>query len=109
MKKLIFFFVFGPFLLSIAASKAENPTDAFVIRNLNLRTGPNTQYAVRGLIPIGELIFVQACQGNWCYIKYNTQIGWVSSRYLSFKDGNDLYRTYTIFPITNESQHSYSP
>lgn len=106
MRKLIFFFVFGTLFLATTTSKA---TDAFVIRNLNFRTGPSTQHALRGLIPAGELVFVQTCQGNWCHIKYNAQTGWVSSRYLSFKGGNDLYHTYRMLPVTNYNEYSHFP
>ncbi|MBX4335091.1 SH3 domain-containing protein [Bartonella raoultii] len=100
MKKIVFFFVFGSLFLATTLSKAA---DAIVIRNLNFRTGPSTQYALRGLIPAGEFVFVKNCEGNWCHIRYNAQIGWVSSRYLSFKDGDDLYRTYTLLSIKHNN------
>ncbi|VEJ45669.1 SH3 domain-containing protein [Bartonella vinsonii] len=97
MKNLIFFFVFNFLFLNTTVSRAA---DAFVVSNLNLRVGPSTQHALRGLIPAGKLVFVQTCEGNWCHIRYNTQTGWVSSRYLAFKEGNDLYHTYAMFPET---------
>ncbi|WP_208436049.1 SH3 domain-containing protein [Bartonella phoceensis] len=106
MKKLGIFFVFGSFILDTTVSGAA---DAFVTRNLNLRTGPSTQYEPRGLISAGELVSVQTCKGNWCYIQYNAQTGWVSSHYLSFRNGNDLYQTYTVFPGINRRTHDYSP
>ncbi|WP_208440455.1 SH3 domain-containing protein [Bartonella raoultii] len=106
MKKFIIFFVFGLLFLTTTISEAA---DAFVIRNLNLRTGPSTKHALRGLIRAGELVFVQNCKGNWCHIKYKTQTGWVSSRYLSFQDGNDLYHTYTAFSGTKQQAYGYSP
>ncbi|PIT69989.1 hypothetical protein CER18_01245 [Bartonella tribocorum] len=93
MKIFVIFFMLGPLFLATTMSKAA---DAFVTTNLNFRTGPSTQYALCGLISAGELVFVKNCEGNWCHIQYNAQIGWVSSRYLSFKDGNDLYHTYTM-------------
>ncbi|WP_442894703.1 SH3 domain-containing protein [Bartonella sp. CB169] len=94
MKKLIIFFIFCPFFLATTASKA---VDAFVTRNLNFRTGPSIQHVLHSVIPAGALVFVQSCKGDWCHIKYNTKTGWVSARYLSFKDGNNLYHTYTNF------------
>ncbi|BBL53092.1 hypothetical protein MF1_03500 [Bartonella quintana] len=106
MKKLVIFFMFVSFFLTTTVSGAA---DAFVTRNLNFRTGPNTQCALLGLIPAGELIIIQSCKGNWCQIRYNAQTGWVSSRYLSFKDGNDLYHTYTVRSITNHSTYCHSP
>ncbi|WP_317993524.1 SH3 domain-containing protein [Bartonella gliris] len=106
MKNLAIFFVFVPFFLATIVSRAA---DAIVTRNLNFRMGPSTQYKLCGLIPAGELVFVKICKGNWCHIRYNAQTGWVSSRYLSFKDGNDLYHTYTILSVTNHSTDSHSP
>ncbi|GAA5097463.1 SH3 domain-containing protein [Bartonella acomydis] len=106
MKKLIFFFVFIALFLATTVSGAAN---AFVTRNLNLRTGPSTKHKLRGLIPTGETVFVQTCKGNWCHIKYKAKTGWVSSRYLSFKDGNALYHTYTVSSGTNYNIYSYSP
>lgn len=93
MKIFVIFFMLYLCFLVTTISKAAN---ALVTTDLNFRTGPSTQYAVCGLISAGELVFVKNCEGNWCHIRYNAQIGWVSSRYLSFKNGSDLYRTYTM-------------
>ncbi|WP_081632656.1 SH3 domain-containing protein [Bartonella bovis] len=103
MKKLIVFFVLNFFFLTTTASQATN---AIVTRNLNLRAGPSTHYALRSLIPAGNLITVYSCRNNWCQINYDSQTGWVSSRYLSFKNGNDLYHTYTI-PSSPTVYHYY--
>ncbi|MGF7157417.1 SH3 domain-containing protein [Bartonella heixiaziensis] len=103
MKNLVVFFGFGSLFLATTVSKAA---DAFVISNLNFRAGPSTQYTLRGLIPVGTLVFVQTCRENWCQIRYNTQTGWVSSRYLSFKDGNAIYNTYAMLPITNHNTYN---
>ncbi len=94
------------FFLAPTISKAA---DAFVTTNLNFRTGPSTQYALFGLISAGELVFVKNCKGNWCHIRYNTQTGWVSSRYLSFKNGNDLYNAYITSLISKHTSYDYSP
>ncbi|WP_455478148.1 SH3 domain-containing protein [Bartonella sp. B10] len=106
MKRLMIFFMFSfLFLTKTIAGGAS----AFVTKNLNFRTGPSTQYMLRGLIPAGQPVFVQTCRGNWCQIVYNDQIGWVSSRYLSFKNGNDLYRTYIMFSTTDYSNYYFYP
>ncbi|WP_455476448.1 SH3 domain-containing protein [Bartonella sp. B17] len=102
MKKSIIFFVFGSLFLT---TKVVKSADAFVTKNLNFRAGPSTQSALHGLIPAGQSVFVQACRGNWCHIRYKNQTGWVSSRYLSFKDGNDLYRTYTMLSVINHTHY----
>ncbi|WP_345115351.1 SH3 domain-containing protein [Bartonella jaculi] len=104
MKNLVVFCVFSSLLLATVVSEAA---EAFVINNLNFRAGPSTQYTLRGLIPAGKLIFVQMCRENWCHIRYNAQTGWVSSRYLSFKDGNALYHTYAMLPVTNHNTYNF--
>ncbi|WP_455476721.1 SH3 domain-containing protein [Bartonella sp. B41] len=97
MEKLVVFFAFVSLFLSVTSAKSTN---AIVVRNLNFRVGPSIQYELRGLIPAGQSIFVKFCRNNWCNVKYNTQTGWVSSRYLSFRNSDDLYHTYKIVPNT---------
>ncbi|CBI76017.1 conserved exported protein of unknown function [Bartonella clarridgeiae 73] len=97
MNNLINFFVAGTLILVVTTGHA---TDAIVIKNLNFRTGPSTQYAILSWIPINQSVSIQTCKGNWCQINYNSRTGWISSRYLSFKNGNDLYQTYTKSLIT---------
>ncbi|AQX27614.1 MULTISPECIES: SH3 domain-containing protein [unclassified Bartonella] len=97
MKNLINFFLAGSLIL--LATKAYT-TNAIIIKNLNFRTGPSTQYALLGWIPINQSVSIRTCKGNWCQIDYNSRTGWVSSRYLSFKNGNDLYQIYIQSSIT---------
>ncbi|WP_336276505.1 SH3 domain-containing protein [Bartonella sp. CB178] len=63
--------------------------------------GPNMQFPIRSVIPEGRSVFVHICQRNWCCIKYNAETGWISSRYLSFRDGVALYHAYTMFSNTD--------
>lgn len=56
---------------------------------LNLRAGPDTRYAVRGLLRRGDIVQNQSCRltgdQRWCQIRAQGtgQTGWVAGQYLS--------------------------
>lgn len=52
------------------------------IGNVNMRTGPGTQYGVITTIPAGAPIEVFGCQ-SWCQVAYAGQQGYVSGSYVS--------------------------
>lgn len=55
--------------------------------NVNLRSGPGTNYAKIGTVTRGTQVDVQQCQGSWCYIVKSGPDGWVSAQYLSAAGG----------------------
>jgi len=54
-----------------------------VTSNVNVRSGPGTNYAVVDTARRGQQVDVQRCQGSWCYISKPGPDGWVSANYLS--------------------------
>ncbi|WP_275693085.1 SH3 domain-containing protein [Devosia lacusdianchii] len=54
-----------------------------VTSNVNVRSGPGTNYGVVDTVRRGTQVDVQQCQGSWCYIAKNGPDGWVSASYLS--------------------------
>lgn len=58
-----------------------------VTGNVNVRSGPGTNYAVVDTARRGSTVDVQQCQGSWCYIVKPGPDGWVSSTYLSAGGG----------------------
>ncbi|RTL89264.1 SH3 domain-containing protein, partial [Ancylobacter aquaticus] len=52
---------------------------AVVTRDLNVRSGPGTNYRVIGTLPGGTRVAVGSCRGNWC----QAAGGWVSASYLA--------------------------
>jgi hypothetical protein len=54
-----------------------------VTSNVNLRSGPGTNYGVIDTVRRGEQVDVQQCQGSWCYVVKPGPDGWVSANYLS--------------------------
>ena len=51
--------------------------------NVNVRSGPGTNYGVVDTVRRGEQVDVQQCEGSWCYIAKPGPDGWVASSYLS--------------------------
>jgi len=62
-----------------AAQAAPGVTTA----NVNLRSGPGTNYAVLDTVLRGTTVDVQRCQGSWCYVEKPGPDGWISASYLT--------------------------
>lgn len=54
-----------------------------VTSNVNVRSGPGTQYQVVDTARRGQQVDVQRCEGTWCYIVKPGPDGWVSANYLN--------------------------
>ena len=50
--------------------------------NVNMRSGPGTEYPVITTIPAGAPVEVMGCQ-SWCQVAYGGAQGFVSGRYVS--------------------------
>ena len=66
------------FLAAGSASAGEERTTS----NLNLRTGPGTNYPVHAVIPAGSLVDVVACGHEWCHLKWAGQVGYANAGWL---------------------------
>lgn len=89
-------------LLNIATGVAVAATAAVVFlpaayaapgtitSNVNVRSGPGTNYAVVDTVRRGTQVDVQQCQGSWCYIAKSGPDGWVSSTYLTAAGGSPV-------------------
>ena len=58
-----------------------------VTSNVNVRSGPGTNFGVVDTVRRGTQVDVQQCQGSWCYIAKPGPDGWISSTYLSAGGG----------------------
>ena len=87
MKRVIKSALIAFALLSATAAQAAN---AIVTTNLNLRTGPGTNYRTLGSIPNGARVDVRGCTSGygWCQVSYAGRSGWASSRYLAVREGS---------------------
>lgn len=54
-----------------------------VTSNVNVRSGPGTNYNVVDTARRGQQVDVQQCQGSWCFVSKPGPDGWVSASYLS--------------------------
>ena len=52
-------------------------------KNLNMRAGPSTNYAVIGSFRVGTDVLVQARRGDWAYVKAGNRLGFMMLRFLS--------------------------
>ncbi len=68
--------------------------------NLNLRTGPGSEYAVLAQLPLNSNVLIEGRNGigNWGLINTGTQRGWVATRFLSWDANIDV----STFPVTGE-------
>jgi uncharacterized protein YraI len=58
-----------------------------ITSNVNVRSGPGTNYPRVDTAVRGTQVDVQQCQGSWCYISKAGPDGWVSGQYLSAVGG----------------------
>ncbi|HTM77992.1 MAG TPA: SH3 domain-containing protein [Devosia sp.] len=68
---------------AIAFLPAAQAAPGVVTSNVNVRSGPGTNYAVVTAIPSGTQVDVQRCDGGFCYVEGRRISGWVSAQYLS--------------------------
>jgi SH3-like domain-containing protein len=55
--------------------------------NVNVRSGPGTNFAVVDVVARGTIVDVQRCQASFCYISKSGLNGWVASSYLTSANG----------------------
>lgn len=72
--------VFGALFLGIAAAAAQPAT---VTSDLNLRTGPGTNFAVILSMPRGSRVDILDCRGTWCQVDFRGRVGWASANFLA--------------------------
>lgn len=83
---------FGAFIIVsalLAPAAAMAASIAVATTNVNLRTGPSTQYPVVNVVGSGDDVRVYGCLSNrsWCDVGYAGQRGWMSSNYLAYAPG----------------------
>jgi uncharacterized protein YraI len=66
-----------------AAAHAE---PGYTTANVNMRTGPDTDFPSVGVIPEGDDVIVRGClrDESWCDVSWGPERGWVYSEYLAF-------------------------
>jgi uncharacterized protein YraI len=59
-----------------------------ITSNVNVRSGPGTNYGVVDTVRAGTPVDVQQCQGSWCYVAKPGPDGWVSSQFINGGGGS---------------------
>lgn len=93
MHKLIKWAVtaFAAVVFALAASSAHaqfsSGQEVRATGSVNVRTGPGTGFVVVDSLQRNELVTVQQCRSNWCYIQRAGADGWVSANFLAAVSG----------------------
>jgi uncharacterized protein YraI len=68
--------------LLLTSAGVASAAPALVTGDLNLRTGPGTNYRVTTVLPGGSTVNVGDCGGGWCRVAWRGGDGFASSSYL---------------------------
>jgi uncharacterized protein YraI len=77
----------GTFAIFLAlGTAAAEASPGYTTANVNMRTGPNTDFPSVGVIPEGDPIDVRGClrDESWCDVRWGDNRGWVYSEYVGF-------------------------
>ncbi len=73
--------------LLLTSAGAASAAPALVTGDLNLRTGPGTNFGVITVLPGGVTVNAVGCGGGWCRIAWRGGYGYASRSYLDFGGG----------------------
>lgn len=103
----------------LATTVASLAAPAVVTGNVNVRSGPGTQYRVVDTVRRGERVDVDRCRGSWCFVEKRGPDGWIASRFLSnrdrprpprpprYDDRYDWYDDYPRYPYPRYPRRGY--
>lgn len=71
-------------VLLVLPAVANAATNGFATTNVNMRSGPSTQYPAVVVVPSGAPIVIHGCLSNvnWCDVSFARGRGWVSGNYI---------------------------
>jgi uncharacterized protein YraI len=75
----------------LASAGCALAAPAVVETDLNLRSGPGTQFSVIGVLPAGATVDVGNCTGAWCMVSFAGGSGFASSSYLAMAGSASVY------------------
>lgn len=73
--------------LTVMGIAAAHAAPGFSTANVNMRTGPDTDFPAVDVIPEGEPVDIRGClrDESWCDVIWAGNRGWVYSEYLAFE------------------------
>ena len=75
--------------LTMLGTVAAQAAPGYSTANVNIRTGPDTEFPSLGVIPEGDDVDIKGClrDESWCEVSWDGDRGWVFSEYLAFDRG----------------------
>jgi len=74
--------LFGAAAVLLFSAGVAAAAPAVSRQDLNVRSGPGTQYGVVGVIQAGATVDVGGCQGSWCQVEFDGGTGYANRSYL---------------------------
>jgi uncharacterized protein YraI len=70
----------------LGATAAHAAAPGYTTANVNIRTGPDTDFPSIDVIPAGDDVYVEGClrDESWCDVRWDGERGWVYSEYIAF-------------------------
>jgi len=94
---------------SIAYLTPVSTTTMYTTANLNMRTGPGTNYSIIRVIPKGAAVTVLSMSGGWARVSYGGSTGYTSAAYLtSSVTSNDIRITTEELNLRSGPGTTYS-
>jgi len=84
--KFVAFLSSSAIILAMTAQTAL-AVEAFAKSDVNVRSGPGTEFSRVDTLNGGEAVDILECSGNWCYVQHPGPDGWVSANYLAAVGG----------------------
>ncbi len=102
-------------LAMLGAAAAHAATPGYATANVNMRTGPDTEFPSVGVIPEGDDLYVKGClrDESWCDVLWDGSRGWVYSEYLAFDYRGEMTPLPDVglsvfgIPIVSFAAHDY--
>ena len=85
--KIVAFLSSSALVLAMSAQSAL-AVEARARSDVNVRSGPGTEFMRVDTLNGGEQVNITECSGNWCYVQHEGPDGWVSANYLVAAGGS---------------------
>jgi uncharacterized protein YraI len=74
-------------MLLLGTTASAMAYDGFATGNVNLRAGPDIDYPVVTVIPVGAALSIQGCTEawEWCDVYFAGMRGWVAGNYIQYE------------------------
>lgn len=86
--------------LTLMGLSAASAAPGFSTANVNVRTGPDTDFPSVGVIPEGDPVEIAGClrDESWCDVIWAGNRGWVYSEYLAFESRGEYVALPDVGP-----------